>query len=180
SLGGDAEDADSRTGLHIGAIAELMLTESFSIQPELLYSMQGAKSEYSDSYTEMGVTVTESGEAELKLDYIVLPILAKYYITEGFSVQAGPQVGFLMSAKAEGDYTATAMGTSVSESFSEDVKDELSTVDFGVSAGLGYDLDMGVFFQARYYLGLSNIYDVESDNFSVQNNVLQVSVGYKF
>ncbi len=181
SLGGDAEDAETRTGLHIGALAEFMLTESFSIQPELLYSMQGAKSEYSESYTEFGIEVSESGEEELKLDYIILPIMANYYITEGLSVQVGPQVGFLVSAKGEGEYTASAAGMTESESFDEDVKDETSSIDFGVAAGLGYELDMGVFFQARYYLGLSNVDDSEfSDDYSIQNNMIQLSLGYKF
>ncbi|AXG75155.1 PorT family protein [Flavobacterium arcticum] len=152
-FGGDAETDGSRTGLHVGAIAEIKLTETFSVQPELLYSMQGAKGK------ELGV------EYDLKFDYINIPIMAKYYLMEGLSIEAGPQVGFLMSAKAE----------------DEDVKDGYKGVDFALNGGVAYDLPMGVFFQARYSAGLNNIYDGEgSDDYKTTNNVISLSVGYKF
>src|SRR5690606_25716845 len=143
----------SRTGLHIGALAEFKLTEQFAIQPELLYSMQGAKEEdFGEEY-------------DTNLDYLNIPIMAKYYITENLTVEAGPQIGFLMSAESDG----------------EDIKDGMNSMDFGINGGVGYQLPMGLFFQARYYAGLSNTYDGEgSDDFKMPNNVFQLSVGYKF
>lgn len=147
-------DTKSRTGLHIGIVAEFKLTETFAIQPELLYSMQGSKAEFG------GV------ESETKLDYLNLPIMAKYYVTEGLSIEAGPQIGFLMSAKEE----------------DEDAKDGYKSIDFGIGAGLAYDLPMGVFFQARYNVGLSNIGETEEGqpDIDYKNNVFAISVGYKF
>ncbi|MFL9836355.1 porin family protein [Flavobacterium sp. ST-75] len=156
-FGGDAETSGSRTGFHVGAVAEFKLTEQFSIQPELLYSMQGAKFETVD-----GLTVVEE---DMKLDYINVPIMAKYYLFEGFSIQAGPQIGFLMSAKAE----------------DEDVKDSFKSIDFALNGGVGYELTMGVFFQARYSAGLADINDFGGDEaIKINNNVISVSVGYKF
>lgn len=162
NLGGDAETEGSRMGLHIGGVAEFMIAENFAIQPEVLYSMQGAKVNSIDE--DFSVT-----EEDVKLDYINIPIMAKYYIAEGFSLEAGPQVGFLMSAKV-GD---------------TDVKDGYKSIDFGLNGGVGYALDMGVFFQARYYIGLSSVQEDiefmgESISADVMNNVLQFSVGYKF
>lgn len=169
SIGGDdTEDVDSRTGFHVGVLAEFMLTEQFGIQPELLYSMQGAKGEYSES----GIRLKE----ELKLDYLNLPILAKYKVTPGFSLHLGPQVGFLLSAEDEIEFSMD--GETVTET--EDIKDFVSSVDFGLTGGLGYELDMGVFFNARYYLGLSNINEEGDSDYSQQNNVIQLSVGYMF
>jgi opacity protein-like surface antigen len=173
NVGGDAETAGSRMGLHIGGLAEFKLSETFAIQPELLYSMQGAKMEFVDFNEETFAFTTE--EEDLKLDYLIIPIMGKYYVTESLSIEAGPQIGFLMSAKA-GD---------------TDVKDGYEGVDFGINGGLGYALEGGLFFQARYYLGLTSIvkevevpefegFDIEVPEVKAQNNVLSVSVGYKF
>lgn len=156
-FGGDAETSGSRTGFHVGVVAEFKLTEQFSIQPELLYSMQGAKYETVNDFAIV--------EQDMKLDYLNVPIMAKYYLFEGFSIQAGPQVGFLMSAKDE----------------DTDVKDSFKSIDFALNGGVGYELPLGVFFQARYSAGLANIADGEgSDDYSINNNVISLSVGYKF
>jgi len=172
TYGGDIKDRDSRAGAHVGVLAEFKLTENFAIQPEVVFSMQGADRKFTE-----GTTVTED---EQRLNYLNIPIAAKYYITEGLSVQAGPQIGFLLSAKQEG--TETSPGASVD--YSNDNKDAYESVDFSVFGGLGYDLPMGVFFQARYAAGLSNILKDanvgDSSDFKVQNNVFSVSVGYKF
>ena len=177
NFGGDVENADSRTGFHAGVVAEFKLSENFSVQPELLYSQMGAKTE--DSQTILGVNYRS--EATSKFDYISLPILAKYYVIEGLSIEAGPQVGFLVSAKNESIDTVGGTSTTTSG----DVKDSTKSIDFGVAGGLAYDLPIGVFFQARYYVGLSNIADDESNDesdsdFSVKNMAVQLSVGYKF
>ncbi|WP_203295867.1 porin family protein [Luteirhabdus pelagi] len=175
SIGGDGTDGvDGRTSFHVGGLVEIPISEKFSVQPELLYSSQGAKSEYTEDF---GFGVTADVEEKLKLDYINIPILAKFYVAEGFSLQAGPQIGFLVSANAEIEYSAEGE----SDSEDADVSDFYSGLDLGVGAGAGYRLNNGVFFQARYVLGLSNINDFEgSDDFKNQNNVIQVSVGYSF
>ncbi|WP_274476178.1 porin family protein [Mangrovimonas aestuarii] len=174
NVGGEgAEDLSMRTAFHVGGVAEIKFNDKFSLQPELLYSAQGAKSE--SSYEDFGMTVKE--ETKLNLDYLNVPIMGKYYLMEGFSVEAGPQIGMLLSAKA--DIEASAGGESVSEEY--DLKDEMSTIDFGVNFGLGYKLDNGLAFGARYNLGLSNINDFEgSDDFKNNNGVIQASVGYMF
>lgn len=174
SLGGDdTEGLDGKTGFHLGLVAEFPLAENFAFQPELLYSSQGAKGEESESY--MGYTY--SAKATLKLDYINLPLLAKYTVTPGFSIHAGPQLGFLINSEA--DYEVTMDGQTESET--EDLKDDTKGFDFALAAGVGYQLEMGVFFNARYNVGLSNIWDVEGeDDYSQQNNVFQLSVGYMF
>ena len=156
--GDDAEDAESRTSFHIGATAEFSFSDTFSIQPELLYSGQG--------YSESG-----SGyEATAKMDYLNLPIMAKFYVAEGLSLEIGPQIGFLLSAKIEGE----AEGVSVSV----DLKDETKSVDFGANFGVGYKLDSGINLGFRYNLGLMSAAD--EDSIDLKNSVLQFSVGYNF
>jgi len=168
---GDVEDADMKLGLHIGGFAEFMLSESFAFQPELLYSMQGYKFEESEEF--MGVSVNY--EEKIKLNYINVPLIFKYYATESLAIEAGPQVGFLMSANAEFE----ASGGGESESDDIDIKEAYKSLDYGLNVGLSYTLDMGVMFGARYYYGLADIDDT-SDDFDEKNSVIQVSVGYKF
>lgn len=184
--GGFSAKADGRTAFHIGALAEFELSESFSIQPELLYNSVGSKTK--DSFGGM------SEESTTKLDYLSIPIMAKYYFIEGFAVEAGPQIGILMSAKE--DYSFSGAG--ISESGSDDIKDALKGIDLGLGIGASYRLDMGLFFSARYVIGLSNIAKDNSSDFdddwddwdddfgmdfgglTVKNNTFQISVGYMF
>jgi len=116
--GDDTDNLDVRTGIFFGGFAELCFTNEFAIQPEILYSMQGAKYSQSDGY-----------DGTLKLDYINVPIMAKIKIVDELYIQAGPQVGFLLSAKDE--------FKSAGDSGENDIKENLNTIDFGAILGLG-------------------------------------------
>lgn len=179
SIGGeDVEDLDGRTSFHVGGLVEIPISEKFAIQPELLYSAQGAKRE--DFF--MGTTYKD----KLKLDYINIPIMAKYYVVDGLSIEAGPQFGILISAKGE---TEMSEGGD-SESHSEDLKDSFKTLDIGLGLGAAYRLNNGIFFSARYIFGVSDITEDEEydlgfgmvvvDRSKSHNNVFQISAGYSF
>jgi hypothetical protein len=186
TLTGDIEDTKTKAGIHFGAMAEISINDKFSVQPELLFSTQGANVEYSEVFATVGGIVSAVGNYEEKenLSYINLPIIAKYYVTEGLSLEAGPQIGFLVNAEIEEEYNETIEYSNgdidtFSDSDSVDVKDFRKTVDFGLNFGLGYKLDSGLNFSARYNLGLSNIVDSDFD-IEAKNSVFQFSVGYFF
>jgi len=141
---------DSKTGFLIGVTTEVKLTDKLSLQPELLLSKQGAKSETND-FT-------------LELNYIAVPVMVKYYIADGFSVEAGPQFSFLMKDKLSSDSGNQTADISA-ESF-----------DLMANLGFGYQLKNGLFFQTRYNLGLTNF----DENPKVKNGVFQMSLGYQF
>lgn len=149
--GDEADGIDSRVSFHVGGFAEIKVSDKFAVQPELLYSSQGGKAD--------GGTYN--------VDYINIPIMAKFYVAEKFSIEAGPQVGFLMSAKAKPD-----------SGDDQDIKDELKSTDFGVNLGLGYNITENISAGLRYNLGLSQV--VDADNVDIKNNVFSLSVGYKF
>ena len=154
---------DGRTSFHIGAVAEIVFSEKFSFQPELIYSSQG--SDYSEDFE------GEDFEGTVKVDYLNIPLMAKYYVAEGLSIEAGPQIGLLLSATDE------------YEDEEDDIKDFLKSTDFGINLGLGYKLGSGLNFSARYNLGLSDNLDVdgfETDGAEYKNSVIQISVGYFF
>jgi hypothetical protein len=164
NFSGDAEDANIRTGFHVGGLAEIKFG-NFAVQPELLYSTAGAKTKYNDGFDNYDVTA--------KLSYITIPVAAKYYIAEGFNIQAGPQFAFRTSAKGK----VETSGVSVEA----DMKDQYKGFDLGIFGGVGYELQSGLLFSARYVQGVSNISDGEgADDFKVQNTNIQLSVGYKF
>lgn len=171
--GGDAEDTNVRAGFNAGVVAEIKYG-NFAVQPEVLYSQQGSELEV-NYFT--GTTLDGSVNYTTKLNYINVPVALKYYIVEGLSLQAGPQIGFLINAEEKSEITADGE----SETNEVDAKNNYEKIDFSVFGGVGYDLPMGVFFQVRYIAGLSNINkDPETANIELSNNVLSFSVGYKF
>ena len=130
---------------NLGFMSEIPISEKFSFQPELLYSGQGGSS--------------------INLNYLNLPIMGKYYLTKGLSIEAGPQVGFLFSAKTS----------------DRNIKSSFKNFDFGANFGLSYELKNGLNFEARYSLGLSKINKNTAVDFSNNKNaVFQFTVGYFF
>jgi opacity protein-like surface antigen len=164
SYGGeDAPSPSSLTGFHIGGLVEIKISDKFSIQPELLYSTQGSK------FSMTGY----STENSFKLSYINIPVMLKYFVAEKFSLEAGPQIGFLTSSKMEVILSGITG--------SKDAKEIFKTVDFGLNIGAGYDFTKKISVNARYNFGLSNIAKNEDNSdISIKNGVFLVSVGYKF
>lgn len=154
---------DMRIAYHVGAVVEIGFSDKFSVQPELLYSSVGCKVNASEIARESA----PSSDINYIANYLSIPVLAKYYVAEGFSVELGPQLSILMGAKASNDDD------------SEDIKDELESIDFGAGIGASYKMENGLFLNARYIYGLSNVIKDFGDE-TAKNNVFQFSLGYKF
>ena len=158
-VGGDVDNTKSLVGFHVGGFAEIHVVEKFFIQPELLFSTQGTKFDgpFGEDY-------------DTKLNYLNIPVLAKYYIVDKkFSVEAGPQLGVLLSAKADDN----------------DIKDFTRSVDFGFNLGAGYSFTDNLSINLRYTIGLSPLSDKDIDNEddyydSAKNSNLALSLAYKF
>lgn len=128
--GGDIEGVDFKTltNYHFGVVAELKLLDNLALQPELLYSTQGAELD--------GLGVQFKNE----LGYIALPVLIKFYLTDNkLSLEAGPQLSFLVSEKNDVNF------------------DDSETFDFGFAAGLSYKLTNNIFVSGRYIAGLTEV-----------------------
>ncbi len=133
-------DSDGATSFYVGGLVDLPVSGNFHVQPEILYSMEGAD--------------------EASISYVRVPIMAKYYVMEGLSLQAGPEIAFKVATE-------------------DDLLDEATkSIDFGIGAGLGYELPMGLMFDVRYNLGLSDISEVEG--FEIKNTGIQLGLGYRF
>ncbi|WP_431242864.1 porin family protein [Flavobacterium sp. P21] len=175
NFSGDTEGVDlkSKAGFHVGGFAEIKLSDKFAIQPELLYSTQGPKAVNQMGEDENGITYT--GDVCFNLSYINVPVMFKYYVAEKFNIEAGPQIGFLTSAKMK----TTIDGFNGSNEM--DVKDIFESIDFGLNLGAGYDFTDHFSADIRYNLGLANIAKTEDgDDSKLHNGVFSLSVGYKF
>ncbi|TXD85107.1 PorT family protein [Subsaximicrobium wynnwilliamsii] len=174
SIGGDdTGGVGGLTAFHAGLVMEIQYSDKFSFQPEILYSGQGYTNEFSKTTT----GITRSLNETVTLDYVSVPLLAKYFFAKGFSVEAGPQLAYLISAKREFVETVSG-GFNASESGSEDYKDSTKSFDYGAALGFSYQIGSGTIMSARYYLGLANIVDIEASDLKRQNNVIQISVGF--
>src|SRR5882757_6294482 len=90
----DVSNDRMKAGFNAGVFAKLPVTRGFSIQPELLYSLKGAKENYNNF-------VQGDGEYRFNLGYMELPVLAVVNITPNFNIHAGPYVGYLVSANVK-------------------------------------------------------------------------------
>jgi len=143
-----------KAGVHLGLLGHIHLanTSKWALQPEIMYSSQGAR-------------IGESAN-RLNLDYINVPVLFQYMFDNGFRLQAGPQLGFLVNANT------------VVEGNKIDRKDDYKGVDLGLSLGASYvHPPTGFGIDARYNLGLTDISRNESE---YRNNGFQLGVFYLF
>jgi Outer membrane protein beta-barrel domain len=163
----------SRLGPYLGVFGDFHITNCFSIQPEINYSSQGGKkngqqaisaSEYNPSAPPTSYFYANFNSI-VRLNYIEVPVLAKFTFPIGrtlnFIVDAGPYVGFLANAKyitsgssnVYEDQAETIPITPGPVSFdsTDNIKDQIHTVNVGVQANVGLSLDI----QQEGYLFLS-------------------------
>ncbi|WP_210149329.1 porin family protein [Chryseobacterium scophthalmum] len=188
SLSKDAglEDQKSKIGFNAGIFATIPVAESFSIQPEVLYSQYGAKIENTDEFTVLGTTTRNVESYSTNLDYIAVPVMFQYNFVPNFYVEAGPEFGFLVGAKNKGDRTTTVTtgsNTSTSSaSYSDKIdKDNLNTFNFGIGLGAGYYFTDNIGITARYVAGVTDVAkDRPNGSDAIRNNTFQVGLAYKF
>lgn len=160
TLGGDnaeGENINSKIGLNAGGIVNIPVSAKFKVQPEVVFSIQGAKED-------------DGGALNFNFNYINIPIMAQIYATEGLYFELGPQVGFLLKADLKDETSGVT----------QDVKDQLKSTDFGLGLGAGYRMTSGLGFNARYNLGLSNIIDDQSSGDELKNRGFQIGVSFLF
>jgi hypothetical protein len=158
--------------VNAGVLVQIKLSEKLDIQPEFLYSTQGTKMKnvratISDTYY--------NGDIKWNLSYINIPILFKYSSDNKSFIEAGPQVGFLTSAKA-----STKL-IQYSQTVKQDMKEAFESIDFGFVVGVGFNITPNLLADLRYNIGLSNIAKTESgDNTKIRSGVLALTAAYKF
>jgi hypothetical protein len=146
------DDISSRLAYHAGLFANIPVSSQIAIQPEAVYSSQGAKYNVG------------SDDLNLTLNYVNIPVMVQAMVGRGFYAQAGPQLGILTGVADK--INDVEMGFVSKEDF--------KSTDVSLGVGLGYKGMSGFGVDARYNLGLTNINNSGSAN--IKNNVFQVGL----
>ncbi|WP_452221947.1 porin family protein [Lacinutrix salivirga] len=128
-----------RNGFAIGFFAEYGVSKKVSIAPEIQFSAEGSKQE------------------SLRIDYIQMPILVKFKLSDKLSIGVGPQ--------------ASLKG--------HEYEDGYKNFAFSGIGGLEFMISDEFFFDARYTYGITNVFDDEV-GIEAKNANIQIGFGVKF
>ena len=202
----------SRLGPDFGLFAEFKVSKVFSIQPMVEYSSQGGKKDgmqafptpqelvlYFQSQNQPAPTyVYADYKSEAKLNYLMIPVLAKFgwnfnhTSPFGIYVDAGPFVGFLVSAKqvtsGSSNIYADAGGqeqlSQSPQSFdnTQDIKSQLHSANFGIEGNVGFSYQKRgnkIFLEGGGNYGFLNI-QKGSDDGKNNTGAGTVTIGYAY
>lgn len=177
-------NSKGKATFYVAGLVEHKFNDKFAVQAELGYSPLGGKYNLLDKEDEDGMTISN----KFTLGTIYAPLMAKYYFTEFMNVHIGASLQYIISAKNKtgenfgddsfgfGDYIEDLVGEE------QDIKKYVNPFSVNPFLGLEYNLENGMFFDARYYLGVMDISKkVNGEGYdSLKNSFLQVGVGFKF
>jgi len=134
------DDNNVLWGFNAGVYAAFPISDNIFIQPEILFTTKGAELEYNNDFA--------SGTSKFKLNYIEVPLLVRFDLTENFNIHVGGYASYLVSSKVTGDGDIE---------FDEELDaDDFERFDAGLSAGIGIKLNpIGI--GLRYNYGLTTI-----------------------
>lgn len=141
----------TRAGYAIGAFGGYEFNKLIGIEGQITYSSQGCK--------------FKDANGTMKMNYINVPVMAKFNVWKGINLFVGPQFGFNVRAKH------IVNGNTL------DMKDSVKTFDFGAIFGAAYQFDFGLRAGISYYAGMVNT--SQNDNTS-KNKVFAITVGWRF
>ena len=151
-----APDTKQHFGFEWDLVAEYMATDELGLALEFRNEYLGTK--------------FKIDREDLRLDYISVPLLAKYHITPWLAVQAGPQMGFLVKAKNGG------IG----------ISNDCHKVEFSIPMGIAltpfaFKNGDAIVLDLRYRLGLTNVYKNTdyTDGNNWCNRAVQLTIGYR-
>lgn len=150
SLGGEnVYNYATKPGFHVGGLVEIPFSDKILLQPEVLISLQGSGTLYTDN---------------VNLFYLNVPLMAKYNVWDALYIEAGPQLGLLLSSNIDENTYGTL------------VTPDKNSLDVGIGIGAGYRLNDNFYFQVRFVPGFINVVkDIKS-----KNRVFQISASYFF
>ncbi|WP_308993541.1 porin family protein [Mariniflexile litorale] len=108
----------------------------------------------SDSFTFQPEVLYVSIEG---FDQVSIPLMAKIALSEKFDALVGPSLGFLL-----------------------DSEEGYKSFNYGIEAGVAYDLTEDLFLEARYNMGLANLIEDAPSGYSSKISGLFVGLGYRF
>lgn len=156
----NVDDENARFGLNVGLYGQLLSSDAFALQPELLFSTKGSHNEF-DGFADQTV--------KFNFNYLDLPILAVFKLGESAEIHAGGYASYLLNANISYDGDFGSGGEDLD-------RDNFKTYDYGLVGGVGFNfgtMQVG----ARYNYGLVKIADSDAAELVIgdaKNSVGQV------
>jgi hypothetical protein len=170
-------NTDFKSGFYVGGELAIKFNKLFTLQPELLYSRQGANRNsnfYNWNISNPNDPIYPGND--LTIDYVSLSAISKFYLNGGFHLVVGPSLDF-----------------KVNDNFSDGFLSSGKPIGFDLAlvAGVGYTLPNGLTFEARFKQGMVDIYgnnyntNVDQNNNGnfdevVLNQSFQLGISYTF
>jgi len=151
-------------GARIGAVADIGITENIYVRPGIQFSMLGGK-----DFPVSGI--------DMSINYIQVPISVLYKLSgsdnNGLYFGLVPYFGFALGGKMKDEDGSESLKIG-----SDEAKDNVKPLDFGAGVKVGYELPMGLYFDASFMQGLANLVPGgNSDNKYMTRNIT-IGVGY--
>lgn len=131
---GSESASHGESGFFVGGLADFTISEQFHIQPEVLYANAS------------------------DVNFLYIPILAKYMVSEEFGILAGPQANLIL----------------------EDTPEGFNSFGIDLTFGANYKINQNFFAEARYGIELTNRISDGGSDFKGTYNTLHIGVGYMF
>lgn len=159
-----------RLGYHVGAYSKFFLTEKITLNPELLFSSKGFKTEGSDGQRDV----------MFHFNYVNVPMTIGYTFSETFMIESGLEFGYLLSSTLKQGASSSNGSAFANRDF-----------DFGAVFGLRLNVKNDLAVGARYIHGLASVTDdffltnefgenIGSEDMKSQNRTFQLSFYYNF
>lgn len=157
-----------KPGLAAGVFVDIPVLEALSFAPEVVFSQKG--------YQSTGTILGGDYNYKVTTNFIDVPVLAKFWVSEGFNLTVGPQVSFLLSTTESFKSGSREFRTTVEET-NKGLKKSL----IGGVVGLGYEIGDKLGINARYALDFQkNNTDGSNEVPEYKNQVIQLGLTYQF
>lgn len=166
------EELETIAGYHAGLWFNAGLPLGFSLQPELLFTQNGAERNYSFNEVE--------ALTRLRLNYIQVPVHLVYNFLGLIDLEAGPYWGFLIGS----DYVTRIENGNNSMQFLQEIdREDFAEYDLGFSLGARVSLS-SLHLGVRYLQGLQEVAENNTFNEAFlgdgKNQSFQVYVAIPF
>lgn len=154
---GKSFNDEFKYGYHLGGFVSFGIGGRFSLQPEVLFNQYQTKT---DSSFKNIYQNAFSGENNIKLNYLSIPLLLNYKLGSLLSLQAGPMFSILMDQN---------------KNILENGQDAFKKGEFSMLGGAQISLGK-IKLNGRYVVGLNNINDIDNQD-KWNNQGFQLSLG---
>lgn len=178
------DEGKSRVGFNFGLVANIKLSDRWSLIPEFApLSPKGNRDVplKSTGNPSLDALLVNPDKSKREFNYIDIPVILRYKVSDRLFIGAGPQISLLTSAQAI--YQSTPIeGNPLT--YERDISSELNTIDYGLVFDLMYSVSnllggKGVDFHLRYALGLSDILKNNSGE-AFTNSVFHITASFPF